>query len=70
MEPFSISSKSRIDSLSLSVCHRPRASCVSSEWVSQMTQIAGRRADQLCYLVRLLELSTVNLDAGKGVAKQ
>src|SRR5271166_355933 len=35
-----------------------------------MTQIAGRRADQLCDLMRMLELSAVNLDAGACVAKQ
>src|SRR5271157_675945 len=35
-----------------------------------MTQIAGRRADQLCNLMRMLELSAVNLDAGAWVAKQ
>src|SRR5208337_2901983 len=35
-----------------------------------MAQIARRRADQLCDLMRMLELSAVNLDAGARVAKQ
>src|SRR5271166_2024056 len=35
-----------------------------------MTQITGRRADQLCDLMRMLELSAVNLDAGARITKQ
>src|SRR5271157_3704898 len=35
-----------------------------------MAQIAGRGADQLCDLMRMLELSAVDLDAGAWVAKQ
>src|SRR5438067_6181506 len=35
-----------------------------------MSQVSGRRADQLCDLMRVLELCAVDLDAGASLAKK
>ena len=68
-EAFSISSNSRIESFSFSVCHWFSASWREQRMRFAMAQISRRRADQLGDLVRVLELRAVDLDQARGSPK-